>query len=97
MASDHAPVIGGLLIRPGLDVKDSVARLGQRPLLVVHSRADEVIPFYHAEVVARAATSAGVPTETIHLDSLGHNDVPMSDERATSGIAAFFVRALRDN
>lgn len=95
VASDHAPVIGGLLIRPGLDVMKSVTRLGQRPLLVVHSRADEVIPFYHAEVVARAATSAGVSVEAIHLDGLGHNDVPMNDERATSGIAEFFRNLLR--
>lgn len=45
-----------------------VAKL-ELPLLIVHSRADRVVPFRHAERLARAA---GGPHRLIALEGLGH-------------------------
>ena len=40
------------------------------PLLVVHSRTDEVIPFSHAERLAHAAAS---PSALVALDGVPHD------------------------
>lgn len=80
-------------LSPGRRAFVSITRV--LALLIVHSRADEVIGSHHAEIVQRVATGAGVPTETLYIDGLGHNDMPMGDERATSGTVGFFLNVRR--
>lgn len=48
------------------------------PLLIVHSRADRVVPFHHAERLARAARG---PNRLIALEGLGH-DAPLAASQA---------------
>ncbi|MGA8053603.1 MAG: alpha/beta fold hydrolase [Burkholderiales bacterium] len=74
------------------DVWNSEDRVGllKTPLLIIHSRADEVIPYQHAERLDRAATG---PHRLILFDGLTH-DAPI-----TPGEAEFFwapiVRYMR--
>lgn len=44
----------------------------QQPLLIVHSRSDEVIPFEHAQRLNQAASEAHTPHQLMVLDALPH-------------------------
>ena len=64
-----------------------VARL-EHPLLIVHSRADRVVPFTHAERLHRAARP---PRRLVALDSLGHGAMlhPAEAERFWAPIVRY--------
>lgn len=62
----------------------------QAPVLVVHSRADEIVPFRHGEALYRAANE---PKELLEIRG-GHNDgFLVSGKRYTEGIDAFLRKA----
>ena len=63
-------LVPGFLVR---DPFDNLAALaGYRgPMLVLHGKTDEVIPFSHGETLARAVTGA-----TVLAMECGHNDCP---------------------
>ena len=67
--------------RPGDDPLDA---LGDMPVHVIHSRADDVVPFGPAEEAARQLREAGGAVEFTALDRVGHY--------AMGG----YVRSLRD-
>lgn len=96
IANRHAPVLGGLLVRSGLDPADSAAALGTRPLLVIHGDADRIVPIAHGRAVYEAAKAAGVDAEFVELPGVRHNDPVWLDPRFTEPIAAFFRTALVD-
>ncbi|HVP59431.1 MAG TPA: alpha/beta fold hydrolase [Myxococcaceae bacterium] len=50
------------------DVVGAAARIAPRPLLIIHSRDDRMVPFYSAEVIAKVAT----PTKVLFGDKFGH-------------------------
>jgi fermentation-respiration switch protein FrsA (DUF1100 family) len=59
------------------------------PVLVVHSRDDEIIPFHHAETIF---ASANEPRTLLEIRGT-HNDAFLSDERAyTQGLRTFLTR-----
>jgi len=93
IANEKLPGLGWLLIRPGADATDSVARLGERPLLIVHGTTDAIVPFRHAEVIAGAARDAGVRVEVVSSDIVGHNDL-VDDRAVRDAITGFFRREL---
>ncbi len=47
------------------------------PLLIIHSRQDEVIPFWHAKKLWEMANS---PKQKLWLDNIGHADIPFQGE-----------------
>lgn len=94
IAADHLPLIGPLLIPSGLDPVESVARLGTRPLLIVHGQADAIVPPYHADTLARAATQHGVAVEKLLVPGGDHNDLIFESDKARRAIADFFRRHL---
>ena len=67
--------------RPGDEPLDS---LGDMPVHIIHSRADDVVPFGPAEEAARQLREAGGKVEFTALDRVGHY--------AMGG----YVRSLRD-
>jgi len=94
IANRHAPLLGGLLVRDGLDPADSAARLGERPLLVIHGDADRIVPIEHGRAVYEAAKAAGVDARFVPLPGVRHNDPVWLDLRFTEPVAAFFARAF---
>jgi uncharacterized protein len=59
------------------------------PVLVVHSRDDEIIPFHHAETIF---ASANEPRTLLAIRGT-HNDGFLRDERTyTQGLRAFLTR-----
>lgn len=48
------------------------ARQLQIPLMLIHSKQDEVVPFEQSELLAQELTRVGKPHELLILDGLGH-------------------------
>lgn len=94
IADDHAPLLGRLMVRSGMDPVDSAARLGDRPLLIVHPGRDEIVPVAHAARIEKAAREAGVAVEMYISPGTTHNDAPFDDAEINSRIAGFLRRSL---
>jgi fermentation-respiration switch protein FrsA (DUF1100 family) len=74
-----------LLSRYRYDNLDKVARI-TRPLLVVHSREDEIVPFAHGERLFRQARD---PKQFLEMNG-GHNEAFQSSRKAyTHGLKSF--------
>jgi uncharacterized protein len=53
---------------PDFDVPAAAAKIAPRPLLIIHSHDDPMVPFYNAEVIAKVAK----PTQVLYGDKFGH-------------------------
>ena len=67
------------MIRPGLDARDSAARLGDRPLLILHGQRDKTIPLGDAYEIERSARGAGVRVELHEITDAFHHNLLMTD------------------
>lgn len=95
IASDTLPFVGGMFVRAGEDAEGNAARLGARPLLLVHARRDSIVPVAHAARIEASARRAGVGVET-HISAIGgHNDLMSEDLSAREALISFFERTLR--
>ncbi|HZW11365.1 MAG TPA: alpha/beta fold hydrolase [Phycisphaerales bacterium] len=93
VASDHAGPLGRALIARGYDATETVARLGDRPVLIVHGTADRVVPYRHAELIYAAAQRAGIRAELMPVERGSHISIG-SDERVRGAVVAFLEREL---
>jgi pimeloyl-ACP methyl ester carboxylesterase len=85
VASEHYPWLPvKTLMRNDIDSAVKAPDIDS-PVLIVHGRADRVIPVAHGE--ALAAVWRG-PTELVLLDDVGHNDVS-GNPRTQAAIAGF--------
>lgn len=89
IAGDHAGPIGRWLIKPGRDAVDSAARLGDRPLLLVHGTGDGIVPYRHGPIIRSAAEAAGVTATLETIDGAGHIDW-VDHRSAREKMIAFF-------
>ncbi len=64
------------------------------PVLVMHGRDDEVIPFWHGQALYQAANQ---PKQSLWIEQAGHNDIDMSS-KYFPGLLKFaeFVAAHQD-
>lgn len=86
IASHHYPFVPvRWLARTQFNVLDRVGRI-QAPLLVIHSRADRIVPFDHGQRLYEAASA---PKQFLEIDG-GHNDgFWISRQRYTQTIRGF--------
>ncbi len=61
------------------------------PVLVMHGRADTLIPFHHGEALFAAARG---PKRSLWVDQAGHNDLLLTAEDAYDQAITDFVRLL---
>lgn len=94
VAGDTLPLVGSLVVGPGVDAEKLVGSLGDRPLLVAHGSADTIVPVGHASRIADAARDAGVDAELVIVEGADHNDWPFTHPQMSKAITAFFVRTL---
>lgn len=94
VAGDHVPILGPILLGDGLKPATSAAMLkpGQA-YLVVHGTADTIVPPRHAAVLEAAAMSAGVKTERVMIDGVGHNEIA-GVSAMRRAVREFFSREL---
>ncbi|HPC83188.1 MAG TPA: alpha/beta hydrolase [Thermoanaerobaculaceae bacterium] len=70
MAAHHYPFVPRLLLRTRMDSLSKIERVGC-PLLVIHSHADEIVPFAHGQ---RLFAAAREPKRLFAVERAGHND-----------------------
>ena len=78
------------LARLSFDTEAELARVGC-PVLVVHSRDDEIIPFHHGQAIFAAANE---PKNLLAIRG-GHNDAFLDDEPAYIGGLEAFLDEIR--
>jgi hypothetical protein len=94
IAGDALPLIGPLLIAPGVDPVDSAARLGDRPLLIMHGQRDTIVPPRHADLLYVAAQQAGVPAQLWIHPQGDHNSFIQTIPEARDRLEQFFRDSL---
>ncbi len=62
------------------------------PVLVIHSRGDDVIPFWHGEALYRKARE---PKRYCWLEGATHNDAPARPRRASWNAVGSFAESLK--
>ena len=75
------------LVRDRFDTVGRVAQI-KSPLLIIHSRDDEIIPFQHGEQVFAAATE---PKQFFEIEG-GHNDGWYTSRNPYRAALAEFLR-----
>ncbi len=90
VAGDHVPLLGPFLTPPGRDAVDSVRRLGDRPLLILHGSADRIVPYRHAPIIFDAAKDAGVDVTLKRFEGVRHVDWIDSEPAVRRAIIDFF-------
>jgi len=93
IAGDLLPVIGPLIMPSGWDPIDFIAGLADRPYIIVHGDADEVINFRHAGLLHRRAIKENVDVQKLVVPGGRHNTLLDTDPEVRNAIATFF----RDN
>lgn len=66
---------------------------GTPPVLLVHGRDDEVVPFERGPAAERVLRGLGVPVQTVWCEGLGHG----IDDAGVSAGALFLQRAFADD
>jgi alpha-beta hydrolase superfamily lysophospholipase len=71
----------------------SALRAIDRPVLLAHGDDDAVVPFVHLDRLARAATAAGYPPETLVISG-GHHSWLYEFPEYRRAVAGFLARAM---
>lgn len=85
MASRY--LVPGFMVRDPFDNLTAVREFSG-PVLIVHGRYDDIIPFHHGTTLQKAARRA-----TLLAYDCGHNDCPPDAERFWGDIATFLRKA----
>lgn len=75
MASRHSDLFTAAIPVAGAPGSEPIDRLGRIPTYIIHSRADEVVPFEGDENAARELEKLGRPVRFEPLDGPGHYDM----------------------
>ncbi len=92
VASDFVPVLGRMLVPSGMAAEDAAAKLGLRPLLLVHGDRDEIVPYWHGKEILAVATAAHVPAELMTVAGGKHLNIFKPDVKQR--IREFFAQKL---
>lgn len=93
--NDFVPVAGFLIGGTSTpDPEDWAAQLGSTPLLITHGGRDDILPVYHAERIARAATQAGVPVEVVISSNGDHIVAYVFETELPRAILKFLERHI---
>jgi dipeptidyl aminopeptidase/acylaminoacyl peptidase len=93
IARDHLGGIGGVLARAGVDAEAAASQLGERPLLLLHGSADQIVPAAHSQRLAEVCREAGVDAELVITDGGDHVNV-LDPARVRQAVVDFFSEAL---
>lgn len=75
----------------GLEPLDALSGITDRPVLLVHGRADEIVPFEHGE---RLAEAGGDNVTFVAVEQGGHNDLRWVDPALDATLVDFYRRHL---
>ena len=86
-----ARTVGRFLLPAGLDPVDAIARIEERPVLLIHGTDDEIVPFAHAR---RLASASGPNVRLRAVEAGDHNGLIWMAPELTTEIAEFYREAL---
>ena len=75
MASRHADLFTAAIVMAGAPGNQPLDRLATRPTYVIHSRADDVVPFAPTDAAVRDLRRLGRDIEFEAIDGVGHFDM----------------------
>ncbi|MGH2978378.1 MAG: alpha/beta hydrolase [Solirubrobacterales bacterium] len=84
-----APALAGWLDRN--DVEDAAEQMGAKPLLLIHARGDEVVPYTHSEKLYERAAE---PKRLLLLDG-GHHRSAQHDPELQGESLRWLARAMK--
>lgn len=94
VAGEHMPLLGPLLLPRGWDPEDFIPALTDRPWLIAHGGADDIVNVRHAHRFQSRADAANI-NATLHIAPGGnHNDILRSNPETRRAIADFFAKTL---
>ena len=91
-AGARFPIIGPAILRGDLPTSDFLSRY-HGPLLIIHSKADRVIPYADGE--ALYAASPSTRKEMLTLEHQGHNDAVWQDPAYLAAWERFLARTAQ--
>ncbi len=93
VSGDYVPLLTKALIRDRGNPEEAIARIGDRPVLLLHGTSDGIVRPYHTERLLEAATNAGVNTRRETYEGLDHNGL-LVDDAVRSEILRFLTDAV---
>jgi len=96
VASDMIPVLGPMLMPGGLDQLDALEAFADRPYLIVHGDADEVIDHRHALLLKARCDELGVDATLNTAEGADHNGIMRTHAETRGVIGQFFEGSLGD-
>lgn len=90
LASGRWPLAGVVAFSGRLATPDPLMPVPHAPVLLVHGRADPVIPWEETESAALRLKAAGVPVETLYEMGVGHTISGSGAQRAVNFISRCF-------
>jgi fermentation-respiration switch protein FrsA (DUF1100 family) len=88
LAAFHYPFVPRALVRTRMESERKLPAV-RCPVLIVHSRDDEIVPFAHAE---RLFAAAPEPRQLLVIEGAGHNDTFAAGGERLLGALAGFIR-----
>jgi len=77
LAPRHPERFRAALVMAGRPQEDSTAFDWQTPMYVLHSTADQVVPFESTEAAVEQLQARGAPIELVVVDGITHYEVPL--------------------
>jgi uncharacterized protein len=93
MAREIYPIVPGFLVRFNLSTRQYLQAASGTPVLIMHSREDEIVGFHHGEQLYDAA---GEPKRFVPLRG-GHNDLFFTSMNTIRNSWADFLESLENN
>lgn len=90
IANGYVPLLGNWLVGDGHDAEESVARIRDRPILLLHGTEDTIVPFEHGIMIRDAALGAGARVEFLAFEGAGHVDWVDTHPAMRQAIVDFF-------
>lgn len=89
VAADHHPWLPTRMLTRYRYPVDEHLRAARCPVLIVHSRDDEIVPFHHAQRLYEIAPG---PKEFLEIEGMHFNGYRTSGAKYEAGLAAFLSR-----
>lgn len=88
--------ISRLLMHSGLDPITELPKIKDRPIMIIHGTADNVVPFKHGERIYEALKQAGNPkAEFYRIEKGDHNSLRWIDRKLEAALVDFYRRSLQ--
>ncbi len=94
VASDHVPVLGSVMVGGGVDSGSLAARIGKRPVFIVHAEGDRTVGSRHAALIEAGAKAGGADVKLMIVPGNAHSRLILDHPDVSEAIGAFLAGNL---